>query len=95
MAIIFRAFDVELTVEGVTLRYVDGRDAFGFSMYSSEVVDLPVTRAGVTFALLNTPIVMDSNRIRVVYDGNTADVATYPGVIFEVHLLGTGKFRPS
>ncbi|KAJ8050701.1 Tyrosine-protein kinase receptor Tie-1 [Holothuria leucospilota] len=90
MAIIFRAFDVELTVEGVTLRYVDGRDAFGFSMYSSDVVDLPVTRAGTTFSLIGTPLIMDSNRIRVVYDGNTADVATYPGVIFEVHLLGSG-----
>lgn len=92
MAIIFRAFDLELTVEGLTLRFVDGREAFGFSMYSSDVVDLPYIRDGTTFPLLNTPLILDSNRIRIIYDGNTADVATYPGAIFEVHLLGKGKF---
>ncbi|KAJ8018086.1 hypothetical protein HOLleu_44115 [Holothuria leucospilota] len=91
LAIIFRNFQLELAVDGFEIRYLDQRFAFGHTMYSSNVMNLPVTRAGTTLPLIGTPIILDSSRVRLTYDAQTSDLVSYPGPIFEVHVLGKGN----
>lgn len=92
LAIIFGDFDLLLREDTFSLKYTDGRAADGSFRYSSDVTDIPVTRAGETFSIVDTPIIIDSNRVSINYkSGDSTVFTTYKGALFEVRLLGVGE----
>ncbi|XP_071810627.1 uncharacterized protein [Apostichopus japonicus] len=91
LAIIFRGFNLLRSEDRFSLKYGDGRGAEEFLRYSSDVTDIPVTRAGQTISILDTPITFDSNLVKINYkSGDSTVFTTNKGALFEVRLLGVG-----
>ncbi|PIK61270.1 hypothetical protein BSL78_01829 [Apostichopus japonicus] len=92
LAIIFRGFNLLRSEDRFSLKYGDGRGAEEFLRYSSDVTDIPVTRAGQTISILDTPITFDSNLVKINYkSGDSTVFTTNKGALFEVRLLGVGE----
>lgn len=90
-AVIIRDFSLEPNVDTFRIGLLSDGNDFNFLRYSSSLLELPLSRGGDTLSIRDKPIMIDSNMVRIDYDGNTNDFSTFKGVIYEVHLLGKGK----